>query len=176
MFRSGLVDPALLNAVMLSLAFTANGGVMNKECLIYRGQAIQHIREKISTPDKAVSESTIGAILLLVGVEVRCLCCSLTKMLKLTDQARLGTTSQVQLHMGAIQYLLNACEPVVVTLTQGIKRAIFWSVNVQNSSHSLTLRQAGLELINHGGIKTHSRPYHFHRTGVATRLNSPRLL
>ncbi|KAH7208256.1 hypothetical protein BKA60DRAFT_599336 [Fusarium oxysporum] len=108
-FRSGLVDPALLNAVMLSLAFTANGGVMNKECLIYRGQAIQHIREKISTPDKAVSESTIGAILLLVGVE-----------------ARLGTTSQVQLHMGAIQYLLNACEPVVVTLTQGIKRAIFW--------------------------------------------------
>ncbi|RKK72119.1 hypothetical protein BFJ69_g10382 [Fusarium oxysporum] len=158
-FRSGLVDSALLNAVMLSLAFTANGGVMNKECLIYRGQAIQHIREKISTPDKAVSESTIGAILLLVGVE-----------------ARLGTTSQVQLHMGAIQYLLNACEPVVVTLTQGIKRAIFWSVNVQNSSHSLTLRQAGLELINHGGIKTHSRPYHFHRTRVATRLNSPRLL
>ncbi|KAK2684028.1 Fungal transcription factor [Fusarium oxysporum f. sp. vasinfectum] len=133
-FRSGLVDPALLNAVMLSLAFTANGGVMNKECLVYRGQAIQHIREKISTPDKAVSESTIGAILLLVGVE-----------------ARLGTTSQVQLHMGAIQYLLNACETVVVTLTQGIKRAIFWSVNVQNSSHSLTLRQAGLELINHGG-------------------------
>ncbi|KAF5561826.1 nucleoside diphosphate sugar epimerase [Fusarium phyllophilum] len=108
-FRSGLVDPALLNAVMLSLAFTANGGFINKECLVYRGQAIQHIRERISIPDKVVSESTIGAILLLVGVE-----------------ARLGTTSQVQLHMGAIQYLLNACEPVVVKLTQGIKRAIFW--------------------------------------------------
>ncbi|EXL96790.1 hypothetical protein NOF04DRAFT_9462 [Fusarium oxysporum II5] len=108
-FRSGLVDPALLNAVMLSLAFTANGGVINKECLVYRGQAMQHIRERISMPDKAVSESTIGAILLLVGVE-----------------ARLGTTSQVQLHMGAIQYLLNACQPVVVNLTQGIKRAIFW--------------------------------------------------
>ncbi|KAF5577109.1 nucleoside diphosphate sugar epimerase [Fusarium pseudoanthophilum] len=108
-FRSGLVDPALLNSVMLSLAFTANGGVINKECLVYRGQAIQHIRERISMPDKVVSESTIGAILLLVGVE-----------------ARLGTTSQVQLHMGAIQYLLNACEPVVVNLTQGIKRAIFW--------------------------------------------------
>ncbi|TXC04536.1 hypothetical protein FocTR4_00000173, partial [Fusarium oxysporum f. sp. cubense] len=90
-FRSGLVDPALLNAVMLSLAFTANGGVINKECLVYRGQAMQHIRERI------------------IGVE-----------------ARLGTTSQVQLHMGAIQYLLNACQPVVVNLTQGIKRAIFW--------------------------------------------------
>lgn len=70
-FRSGLVDPALLNAFMLSLAFTANGGVINKECLVYRGQAIQHIRERISMPDKVVSESTIGAILLLVGVEVR---------------------------------------------------------------------------------------------------------
>ncbi|KAF5686297.1 nucleoside diphosphate sugar epimerase [Fusarium circinatum] len=89
-FRSGLIDPALLNAVMLSLAFTANGGVINKECLVYRGQAIQRIRERI------------------IGVE-----------------ARLGTTSQVQLHMGAIQYLLNACEPVVVNLTEGIKRAIF---------------------------------------------------
>ncbi|KAF5633829.1 nucleoside diphosphate sugar epimerase [Fusarium tjaetaba] len=108
-FRSGLVDPALLNAVMLSLAFTANGGIINKECLEYQGQAIHHIRERIIMPDKVVSESTIGAILLLVGVE-----------------ARLGTTSQVQLHMGAIQYLLNACEPVVVNLTQGIKRAIFW--------------------------------------------------
>ncbi|KAF5593770.1 uncharacterized protein FSUBG_9678 [Fusarium subglutinans] len=108
-FRSGLIDPALLNAVMLSLAFTANGGVINKECLVYRGQAIQHIRERISTPEKVVSESTIGAILLLVGVE-----------------ARLGTTSQVQLHMGAIQYLLNACEPVIMNLTEGIKRAIFW--------------------------------------------------
>ncbi|CVK84384.1 uncharacterized protein FPRN_01935 [Fusarium proliferatum] len=125
-FRSGLVDPALLNSVMLSLAFTANGGVINKECLVYRGQAIQHIRERISMPDKVVSESTIGAILLLVGVE-----------------ARLGTTSQVQLHMGAIQYLLNACEPVVVNLTQGIKRAIFWYVHLQNPkvfSHPLAGR------------------------------------
>ncbi|KAF5254489.1 hypothetical protein FANTH_747 [Fusarium anthophilum] len=125
-FRSGLIDPALLNAVMLSLAFTANGGAINKECLIYRGQTIQHIRERISMADKVVSESTIGAILLLVGVE-----------------ARLGTTSQVQLHMGAIQYLLNACEPVVVNLTEGIKRAIFWFVNLMNSkppTYSLTGR------------------------------------
>ncbi|KAF4946498.1 hypothetical protein FGADI_11136 [Fusarium gaditjirri] len=124
-FRSGLVDPALLNAVMLSLAFTANGGVVNKECLVYRGQAIQHIRERISMPEKAVSESTIGAILLLVGVE-----------------ARLGTTSQVQLHMSAIQYLLNACEPVVVTLTQGIKRAIFWQDLNSSIMTSLSYPQA----------------------------------
>jgi hypothetical protein len=69
---------------MLSLAFTVNGGAINKECLIYRGKAIQYIRERISTPDKAVSESTIGAILLLVGVEVSYLDLSLDCMLTLT--------------------------------------------------------------------------------------------
>lgn len=70
-FRSGLVEPALSNAVMLSLALAASGGVINKECLIYRGQAIHHIRETMALNNKSVSESTIGAILLLVGVEVR---------------------------------------------------------------------------------------------------------
>jgi hypothetical protein len=57
-----------MNAVMLSLTFAASGGVLNNESLVYRGQAIYHIRE---TMNKSVSESTIGAILLLVGVEVR---------------------------------------------------------------------------------------------------------
>lgn len=67
-FRTGLVDPALMNAVMLSLTFAASGGVLINESLVYRGQAIHHIREAMN---KTVSESTIGAILLLVGVEVR---------------------------------------------------------------------------------------------------------
>ncbi|RBR25385.1 uncharacterized protein FIESC28_01822 [Fusarium coffeatum] len=105
-FRAGLVDPALMNAVMLSLAFAASGGVLNNESLVYRGQAIHHIRE---TMNKTVSESTIGAILLLVGVE-----------------ARLGTTSQVQLHMGAVQLLLKTCQRSGFRLTEGIKRAVFW--------------------------------------------------
>ncbi|KAF4335648.1 hypothetical protein FBEOM_10485 [Fusarium beomiforme] len=108
-FRAGLVDPALLNALMLSLAFTANRGIINKECLEYRIQAVQHIRQTLNTLDKAVSESTIGAILLLVGVE-----------------ARLGAIAQVQLHLGAVQYLLWACQTASVNLTEGIKRAIFW--------------------------------------------------
>ncbi|KAI1068117.1 hypothetical protein LB507_004335 [Fusarium sp. FIESC RH6] len=106
-FRAGLIDPALMNAIMLSLAFAASGGVLNNESLVYRGQAIHHIRE---TMNKTVSESTIGAILLLVGVE-----------------ARLGTTSQVQLHMGAVQLLLTACQKSGIRLTEGIKRAIFCS-------------------------------------------------
>jgi hypothetical protein len=69
-FRTVLVDPALLNAVMLSLAFAATGGSIDRECLGYQGLAISYIREKMSFLDDAISESTIGAILLLAGVEV----------------------------------------------------------------------------------------------------------
>jgi hypothetical protein len=75
-FRTGLVEPALLNAVMLSFVFAVTGGSINRECLKYQGQAISHIREKMSSLNEATSESTIGAILLLAGVEV-CKPCSL---------------------------------------------------------------------------------------------------
>ncbi|OKL63696.1 hypothetical protein UA08_00716 [Talaromyces atroroseus] len=108
-FRTGLVDPALQNAVMLSFAFAVTGGSIDRECLGYQGQAISYIREKMSSLDEATSESTFGAILLLAGVE-----------------ARLGMTSQVQLHMGAVRQLLDICRTKGVYLTGGIKRAIFW--------------------------------------------------
>ncbi|KAH8194877.1 hypothetical protein TruAng_010957 [Truncatella angustata] len=136
-FRTGLVDPALLNAVMLSLAVAVTGGSIDRECLGYQGQAISYIRERMSSLDEATSESTIGAILLLAGVEV----CNLPSAFsfsvsfsgiltcdELTSgfQARLGVTSQVQLHMGAVQLLLNICLKKGICLTGGIKRAIFW--------------------------------------------------
>lgn len=70
-FQTGLVDPALLNAVMLSFAFEIAGGYMDRECLLYQGQAIGYLREKMNSPDEAASEPTIGTILLLAGVEVR---------------------------------------------------------------------------------------------------------
>ncbi|CAJ2507203.1 Uu.00g083890.m01.CDS01 [Anthostomella pinea] len=108
-FRTGLVDPALLNAVMLSFAFAVTEGSIDRECLGYQGKAISFIRERMNSLDEAASESTIGTILLLAGVE-----------------ARLGTTSQVQLHMGAVQRLLEICRSKGVYLTGGIKRAIFW--------------------------------------------------
>ena len=72
-FGTGLVDPALLNAVMLSLAFAATtGGIitLDRECLGYQGQAISYIRERMGSLDEANLVSTIGAILLLAGVEV----------------------------------------------------------------------------------------------------------
>lgn len=70
-FRMGLVDPALASAVMLSLAFSVAGDQINRECLGYHDQAISYIRERIGSPAQATSESTLGAILLIAGVEVR---------------------------------------------------------------------------------------------------------
>jgi len=77
-FRTSLVevDPALLNAVMLSFAFAVTEGIIDQECLGYQGQAISYIRKRISSLEEAASESTIGAILLLAGVKV-CKPCSL---------------------------------------------------------------------------------------------------
>lgn len=69
-FRTGLTDPALANAVMLSLLFAVTEGKLDIECLKYKVCAIGCIRDKVTYAKGAVSESTIGAILLLVGVEV----------------------------------------------------------------------------------------------------------
>jgi len=69
--RIGLNDPALMNALMLTLAFAANGGDTNAECLAYKGKAITHINQKIRYPEVTATDSTILAILLLVGIEAR---------------------------------------------------------------------------------------------------------
>lgn len=55
---------------MLSLSFAASGGILDREGLGYRGRAIYQIRQKMGSLDDAASEATIGAILLLAGVEV----------------------------------------------------------------------------------------------------------
>lgn len=55
---------------MLSLAYAAAGNRTEREWREYRGQAFSFVRERIGTPGTATSESTIGAILLLAGVEV----------------------------------------------------------------------------------------------------------
>ncbi|KAL2802077.1 hypothetical protein BJX63DRAFT_426334 [Aspergillus granulosus] len=107
-FRTGFDDPALVNAIMLSLAFAVTGN-LDRECLRYQGQAMAYLRERMDSLDEATSEATIGAILLLTGVV-----------------ARLGLTSQVELHMGAVKRLLKICRTKGIYLTPGIKRAIFW--------------------------------------------------
>lgn len=79
-FRGGLVDSALVNAVMLALVFAVTESQTDTEYLGYQYEAIKGIRERMSHIDEATSESTIGAILLVVGVEV---CnCTLKKIVK----------------------------------------------------------------------------------------------
>ena len=70
-FRLGLHDAAVDSALCLTLAFAANGGTLDKECTAYRLKAIQCINERLSDHAKAASNTTMGAVLLLVGVEVR---------------------------------------------------------------------------------------------------------
>lgn len=77
-FRAGLEDPALAAALCLTLAFAAKGGILDRECAAYRLQAIQGINSKLSDPAEATSTSTVGAILLLVGVEVCQPICQIT--------------------------------------------------------------------------------------------------
>jgi hypothetical protein len=69
-FRSDLDDPALLNAVKLTFAFAVTGGNIDNECLDYQNQAMSIIRERMSSPETAITLPTLGAILLLAGIEV----------------------------------------------------------------------------------------------------------
>lgn len=69
--RTGLDDHALLSAVMLTFTFAITTGSIDAECLGYQGAVLKSIRQRMSSPDRATTESTLGAILLLAGIEVR---------------------------------------------------------------------------------------------------------
>ncbi|RQM08298.1 hypothetical protein DH86_00001502 [Scytalidium sp. 3C] len=51
---------------MLTFAFAMTGDI-DHECLVYHTQALNNIRIRMSSPERAASESTIAAILLLAG-------------------------------------------------------------------------------------------------------------
>ncbi|EXJ74135.1 uncharacterized protein A1O5_02429 [Cladophialophora psammophila CBS 110553] len=108
-FRTGVDDPALLNAVLLTATFAATRNVLDREYLQYQTETIKIIRERISMSDTTTTISTMGAILLLAGIETR-----------------LGMRSQVEIHLKAIQRLLESSKIWQVYLTDGIRRAIFW--------------------------------------------------
>jgi hypothetical protein len=108
-FRTGFEDEALLHALMLVLTFAAGNGSIDNDCLASKSRALQIVGERMSRMESATTEATIGAILLLVGVE-----------------ARLGLRSQVQLHLSGVKRLLGLCGATGVHLTDGIKRAVFW--------------------------------------------------
>lgn len=55
---------------MLTFAFAVSSGGIDKECLDYQSDALSSIRQSMSSPERATSESTLGAILLLAGIDV----------------------------------------------------------------------------------------------------------
>ena len=73
-FRTGLEHTALVNAVMLTFTFAALGGDhLDQETMGYQSKAMSSIRENVAlVHDISALEvmPTIGAILLLIGVEV----------------------------------------------------------------------------------------------------------
>jgi len=55
---------------MLSLSVAASGYQVTQECLSYKSRAISYINQKIQYTQNYSISATIGAILLLIGVEV----------------------------------------------------------------------------------------------------------
>jgi hypothetical protein len=56
---------------MLTFAFALTAGSLDAECLRYQGEALASLRRRMDSPDLSSTESTLGAILLLAGIEVR---------------------------------------------------------------------------------------------------------
>ncbi|KAL6892008.1 Alpha/Beta hydrolase protein [Trichoderma evansii] len=112
-FCTDFDDPALFNALLLALQFAVNNEKFDTECLKQKSQTITLINKKLNNTPEALTNSTIGAILLLLGVELR-----------------LGSQSQVQIHLNGISQLLKLCREYGVNLSDGIKRSIFcqWQV------------------------------------------------
>jgi hypothetical protein len=55
---------------MLTFAFAVTASSIDREYLAYQSEALSSIRQRMNSPDRATSESTLGAILLLAGIEV----------------------------------------------------------------------------------------------------------
>jgi hypothetical protein len=69
-FRKDVKEGAFSSAIMLTFAFALTAGKIDRECLQYQGEALSFIRQGISSPGEAIMESTLGAIILLAGIEV----------------------------------------------------------------------------------------------------------
>ncbi|KAG9243931.1 hypothetical protein BJ878DRAFT_422509, partial [Calycina marina] len=69
-FRTGLDDPALLNADTLTLMLAATDGNVDRECLCFQSKAMSFSWARMSPLTLATLIPTIQAILLLAGAEV----------------------------------------------------------------------------------------------------------
>lgn len=69
-FGHGLTDPAFSNALMFSVLHAVNNGKMTTEALMYKGEAIRLLNRRMFLLEEAMSERSLGAIMVLTGVEV----------------------------------------------------------------------------------------------------------
>ena len=169
---------------MFCLTFAVNGGSIDQECLRYQGQAISHIRERMSSLNEAASEATIGAILLLAGVEVR-----LSRSLFIHDIS--GCRPLRLNHLGSTR------DDVSGWTSYGRSAATTWDLSkARNLSHqwnqashilvsqnsdvlarySYTSHQAGSEFIRYSEIQSHSWSHHFRRAGMDKRSIPSKIL
>ncbi|KAJ9609722.1 hypothetical protein H2200_006050 [Cladophialophora chaetospira] len=70
-FRTSLHDPALLNAIMLTATFAMTDGTLDRDCLRYQSETMKTVRQRVGGADEADVNSTLGAMLMLAGIEVR---------------------------------------------------------------------------------------------------------
>ncbi|KAI9708117.1 MAG: hypothetical protein M1820_004321 [Bogoriella megaspora] len=108
-FRSSIVEPGLLNAILLALTFAIEKDVTSAKFLNYQGEALHWINEQLRDHNRALTPATIGAILLLVGVD-----------------ARLGNKASVQMHLQGVNQLVQQCDANQILMHDGVRRAIFW--------------------------------------------------
>ena len=108
-FRANLSDPALCNAMLLSLSCAVELNPQHPKVLTYKGETIRWMNERMNSPREAASAGTIGTILLLVGIE-----------------ARAGHQQAVQAHLNGISQIMKLCDEFQVVLHDGIKRSTFW--------------------------------------------------
>lgn len=93
-FRAGVDDLALLNAVLLTTTFATSGNRLGGQSLHHQAETFKALRRRISDHDSTSIVSTIGAILLLAGIEVR-VKPSLTSQ-SMTDFVRLPDSSRYE--------------------------------------------------------------------------------
>lgn len=67
-YRNGFADPAFANALVCAISFAKQASQLSPEVLIYRGEAMRHISKQLGKLESL--DCTIGAILLLIGIEV----------------------------------------------------------------------------------------------------------
>lgn len=91
-FHDGFNDEALSNAIMLSLTFAANEYHFTQECATFKNTTIRHINQKIgSSLDPPAVSQMLGAILLLIGVEVSIFAKCWSSIAKTASSGDLGT-------------------------------------------------------------------------------------